>query len=535
MKKISKALAVLGLFILTLSFVSCIDELDQLAPEDGNQITGEEFFRDPNSYVSFLAKLYGGLALTGQNGPAGSADISGIDEGESQYIRGLWVMQELTTDEAIIGWNDKTIKDFHYQTWTSQDLFINATFNRLDFQVKLCNEFLRQTTTDKLDSRGVDATLRENIATYRAEARFLRALSYWHFLDLFGSVGLVTEESPSDFFLPEQASKQELFDFIESDLLAALPEMRTPNPGSADYPRADQAAAWMLLSKLYQNATVYTGTDRNADAMIYVKKVIEESGYSLAANYNELFMADNNRPAVRREVIFGVAFDGLRTQTFGGTTFLTHAPVGGSMPPAEFGINGGWAGIRTTSAFVNKFNNSVGDSRSNFYTDGQTLEIVDVANFGDGYAIEKFKNVDINGNAGSDATGDFVDIDFPVFRLADAYLMYAEISLRGGGGDNGTALNYVNLLRARAYGSKVGNVSSINLDFILDERARELHWEGHRRTDLIRFGKFTGGAYIWPWKGNVPNGAPTAAFRNVFPIPALALNGNPNLIQNSGY
>jgi hypothetical protein len=535
MKKIFKTASIIGFFVLSMTMLSCINELDQESPEDGTTITGEEFFKDPNSYLAFLSKCYGGLALTGQNGPAGSPDISGIDEGESQYIRGLWVMQELTTDEAIIGWNDKTIKDFHFHTWTSQDLFVNATFNRLDFQVKLCNEFLRQTTDAKLDGRGIDATLKATIQTYRAEAKFLRSLSYWHFLDLFGSVGLVTEESPSGYFLPEQAPRQELFNFIENDLLTAIPEMRVPNAGSADYPRADQAAAWMLLAKLYQNAQVYIGTDRNPDAMVYVKKVIEESGYSLASNYDELFMADNNRPAVRREFIFAVAFDGLQTKTFGGTTFLTHAPVGGTMLPAAFGINGGWAGIRTTSAFVAKFNTSVGDTRANFYTDGQSLEIMDVADFNDGYAIEKFRNVDVNGNAGSDATGDFVDTDFPVFRLADAYLMYAEISLRGGGGDNGTALSYVNMLRTRAYGNNNGNVSSINLNFILDERARELHWEGHRRTDLIRFGRFTGGSYIWPWKGNVPNGSPTAAFRNIFPIPALALNGNPNLIQNAGY
>lgn len=535
MKKIFKTASIIGLLILSLVTVSCINELDQEAPNDGNNISGEEFFKDPNSYLAFLTKLYGGLALTGQDGPAGSPDISGIDEGESQYIRGLWVMQELTTDEAIIGWDDKTIRDFHYHTWTSQDLFINATFNRLDFQVKLCNEFLRQTTDEKLDGRGVDATLKATIQTYRAEAKFLRSLSYWHFLDLFGSVGLVTEDSPSSFFLPEQATKQELFDFIESDLLAAIPEMRTPNPASIDYPRADQAAAWMLLAKLYQNAQVYIGSDKNSEAMVYVKKVIDEGGYSLAENYDQLFYADNDRPAIRREVIFAVAFDGLRTKTYGGTTFLTHAPVGGSMSAAAFGINGGWAGIRTTSAFVEKFDSSVGDTRANLYTDGQNLEITNVATFSEGYAIEKFRNVDVNGNQGSDATGDFVDTDYPMFRLADAYLMYAEITLRGGGGDNATALSYVNMLRARAYGSTVGNVSSINLDFILDERARELHWEGHRRTDLIRFGKFTGGSYIWPWKGNVPNGAPTAAFRNVFPIPALALNGNPNLVQNTGY
>lgn len=535
MKNIYKTLSRLGVILLALTMASCVNELDQQAPNDGNQTSSEAFFKDPSSYKQFLAKLYAGLAVSGQNGPAGSPDISGIDEGESQYIRGLWVMQELTTDEAIIAWNDKTIKNFHYQSWTSQDEYINATFNRLDFQVKLCNEFLRQTDEGKLNSRGVDDALKAEIKTFRAEARFLRALSYWHFLDLFGSVGLVTENSPSQFFLPEQASKQEIFEFIESDLLASMGDMRVPNPGSPDYPRADQAAAWMLLGKLYMNAEVYINANRYTDAMTYIKKVTDESGYSLAVNYNDLFLADNDRPAVRREVIFGVAFDGLRTKTYGGTTFLTHAPVGGTMVAADFGINGGWGGIRTTSAFVSKFDQTGNDARAQFHTDGQTLEIVNVGTFTDGYGIKKFRNVTSQGAAGSDASGDFVDTDFPMFRLADAYLMYAECNLRGGGGDSNTAISYINALRERAYGNVNGNVSSIDLNFILDERARELHWEAHRRTDLIRFGKFTGGSYVWPWKGKVPNGAPTASFRNIFPIPASALGGNPNLTQNAGY
>lgn len=521
--------------LLTMTMVSCLDELDQDAPDDGTQLSDEQFFSNPESYKQFVAKLYSGLATTGQEGPAGQPDITGIDEGESQYIRGLWVMQELTTDEAIIAWNDKTIKNFHWHTWTAQDLFINATFNRLDFQVKLCNEFLRQTTDDKLNGRGVDEALRAEIQTYRAEARFLRALSYWHFLDLFGSVGLVTDESPAGFFLPEQASRQEIFEYAEQELLDCMNDMNEATAVSNDYPRADKAAAWMLLAKLYMNAEVYIQTNRYSDAMTYIEKVINESGRSLASDYDHLFLADNDRPAVRKEFIFSVAFDGLRTKTYGGTTFLTHAPVGGSMAPSEFGINGGWGGIRTTSAFVSKFNDFNIDSRANFHTDGQSLEIVNVGNFADGYAIAKFKNVDVNGNPGSDATGDFVDADFPVFRLADAYLMYAEANLRGGGGNVGQAVTYVNMLRERAYGNTNGNVSALNLQFILDERARELHWEAHRRTDLIRFGQFTGGAYIWPWKGNVPNGAPTASFRNIFPIPSSALGGNPQLVQNPGY
>ena len=532
MKKISLTVAKIGILFLTLSLGSCTDDLDQSNPQSVGNPSVEELYSNPAAYKQTLAKLYAGLATTGQNGPAGSPDITGIDEGASQYIRGLWLMNELSTDEAIIGWNDNTIKDFHYQTWSAGDLFINATFSRLDFQVKNCNEYLRQTTDEKLDSRGVSAELRAEIATYRAEARFLRAMSYWHFLDLFGGrVGLVTENDPTSYFLPEQVTSVQMFEFIDNELTEIEDLLKSPR--SNEYPRADQAAAWMLHAKLFMNSKQYIGTERYADAKPLLEKVIG-GGYSLHNNYRQLFIADNDRNGAQNEVIFAVAFDGLHTKTYGGTTFLVHAPVGGTMSPAEFGVNGGWGGIRTTSAFVNKFQTGTLDQRSNFHTDGQSLAISDVGNFAEGYAIKKFKNVDVNGNQGSDSSGDFVDTDFPVFRLADAYLMYAECALRGAG-DTGTGLTYVNLLRQRAFGNSSGNVSIIDLALILDERARELHWEGHRRTDLIRFGKFTGGSYLWPWKGNTQNGSPTPSFRNIYPIPSNALAANSKLIQNPGY
>ena len=532
MKKINLRLTGLGVVFMAFSMVSCTDDLNQTDPANAANQSVDELYRNPAAYKQTLAKLYAGLATTGQNGPAGTPDILGIDEGASQYIRGMWLMNELTTDEAIIGWNDQTIKDFHYQTWGAGDAFINATFSRLDFQIKNCNEFLRQTTDEKLNGRGVSGDLRTEIATYRAEARFLRALTYWHMLDLFGGrVGLVTENDPTDFFLPEQATAEEIFAFIDEELTAINGELKLPKTN--EYPRADQAAAWMLKAKLYMNAKVYTGVEKYAEALPVLENIIS-SGYTLHDNYRELFYADNNSNGAQNEVIFAVAFDGLNTKTYGGTTFLTHAPVGGSMSVAEFGINGGWGGIRTTSAFVEKFTTGTPDQRSNFHTAGQTLAIADVGNFADGYAIKKFKNVDVNGNPGSDSSGDFVDTDFPMFRLADAYLMYAECALRAGG-NMGNALNYVNALRTRAYGNTSGNVGSIDLQFILDERARELHWEGHRRTDLVRFGKFTGGSYIWPWKGNTPNGSPTPSFRNIFPIPSNALAANPLLVQNPGY
>ncbi|MEL6590753.1 MAG: RagB/SusD family nutrient uptake outer membrane protein, partial [Bacteroidota bacterium] len=175
------------------------------------------------------------------------------------------------------------------------------------------------------------------------------------------------------------------------------------------------------------------------------------------------------------------------------------------------------------------------DSRAMFYTEGQNLEIQDVSQFTDGYAITKFRNVTSDGNPGSDLT--FPDTDFPMFRLADAYLMYAEAVVRGGsGGDIATAVSYVNEVRARAYGGG-GSITEADLDlpFLLDERARELYWECHRRTDLVRFGEFTDGTYVWPLKGGVLEGAAVPATFDVFPIPASDMGANPNLTQNPGY
>ena len=519
-------------------FWSCESELD-LQPED-NRRTAEAAFDDPESYKQFLAKLYAGFAISGQDGPAGDADLSGLDEGFSQYMRLYWKMQELTTDEAVIGWNDGTIKDLHNQNWTSGNEFIRTMYSRIMYQIAQSNEYLRQTTPEKLDSRGVDSSLRSEIEVYRAEARFLRALSYWHALDLFENTPFVTEEDPVGAFLPEQTSGPELFSYIESELLAIEGELRAP--GANEYGRADQGALWMLLSKLYQNAEKYTGSDRSADVITYTSKVIN-SDYQLVDDYQKLFLADNNTNGAQNEIIFPITFDGLNTQAYGGMTFIIHAAVGGEMDPDNFGINGGWAGLRTTSALVNKFLDDnddpieeVEDERALFFTDGQSKEIEDISSFNDGYAVSKYKNVDVNGNPGSDPTGDFPDTDFPMFRLADAYLMYAEAVVRGGGGSEADAVSYINELRERAYGDSSNNINSgdLDLDFIIDERARELYWEAHRRTDLIRFGKFSDGG-IWPFKGGVPQGATTESYRDLMPIPASDLGVNTNLTQNQGY
>ncbi|MEM9527999.1 MAG: RagB/SusD family nutrient uptake outer membrane protein, partial [Bacteroidota bacterium] len=176
------------------------------------------------------------------------------------------------------------------------------------------------------------------------------------------------------------------------------------------------------------------------------------------------------------------------------------------------------------------------DSRSMFFTDGQTLEISDVSQFTEGYAVTKFKNVTRDGVVGSDLT--FPDTDFMLFRLGEAYLIYAEAVVRGGnGGSVEQAVAYINELRQRSYGNEAGNIlrSDLDLPFLLDERARELYWEAHRRTDLVRFGQFTDGDYHWPLKGGALEGTAVQSFRDVFPIPAADISANPNLTQNPGY
>lgn len=719
---------------IAMVFSSCFKDLDTI-PLDKDEFTSEVVYQDPASYKKVLGKLYAGLAISGQTGE-NSGDISGIDNGFGQYLRGYWYHQELSTDEAVIAWNDQTIKDFHAQSWGTSDVFISAFYSRIFYQISLCNEFLRESTDEKLNSRGQSNLIAE-VKPYRAEARFLRALSYWHALDLFRNVPFVTEADKVGSFFPQQISAADLYSYIETELKAIENEL--PPAGQNEYGRASQAAAWTVLAKLYLNAEVYVGRAAYSDCINYCNKVIG-AGFTLEPEFSHLFLADNDKS---KEIIFPVASDGRRIRTWGSTTFIIHAAVGGNMNPADFGIasGSGWGGIRTTSAIVNKFpavgggsvlvapnpggvypqlelpgsyqgwspddaatvyavasvgsNNfyegygwfntgdefkftqgaswdlnwgddnadgtlepaganvtiaeagfyriqvdlgsmtyslektswgligdatpggwdtdtdltydpasralvvsvdlTVGeikfranddwalnygddgadalleegganikipsaghyliklfldkpdytysieipsfDKRAMFYTDGQSLEINDIGLFTDGYAVTKWKNITSTGQAGSDPT--FVDTDFPMFRLADVYLMYAEAVLRGGtGGDLGTALGYVNAIRERAYSGNSGNISSgqLTLDFILDERARELMWECHRRTDLVRYGRFSNSPdYLWPWKGGEKVGIPVNARYDIFPIPSADIGANPNLKQNPGY
>jgi hypothetical protein len=607
-------------------------------PTDPDSFTEENVFINAEEAKGALAKLYSSLALTGQNGPAGQPDIADIDEGFSQFTRMLFNLNELTTDHAVVGWGDPGLPDLHGMYWSSSNDFTEAMYNRLAQEVSFCNSFISNAANLS------DAV----VPNFVAEARFLRAFAYYNLMDLYSKVPLTTEISTD---LPQQSSRTELFNFVETELLAIIDNL-LPS-GSNEYGRVDQVAAWALLSKLYLNAEVWTGTSRYEDCVNYSNEVIN-STYNINTNdangngtaYDELFLADNDTNGAQNEFIFTANFDGLNSQTYGGTTFLVHAAIGGSMPANEFGVNGGWGGLRTTKSLVNKFpagiidiaalNNGLGgslsdwglvgdatengwngpdmemyetsndvyelytdllgnqmkfrfnedwgqnygddgadgslnsgganivipgdgvyhvvldlntnsytleevlpesDRRGMFYTDGQNLEIEDIPSFTDGYAVTKFKNIDSNGNQGVDSSGNFVDTDLALIRLAEIYLNHAEAILRGGGGDLNLATANINELIERGYGNSDHNITSseLTLDFILNERSRELYWEGQRRTDLVRYGYFTTGNYLWPFKANQPEGTSTDAFRNVFPIPSSSISANPNLNQNDGY
>jgi len=521
--RIHQALSVAAA-LLACAVAACTN----LTLEPKSTATDANVFSDPGAYQAFIARVYAGLAVSGQQGPAGNADIQGIDEGFSQYLRLFWEHEELPTDEAIIGWGDIGLPEMNTQQWAVSNGFVGAMYYRIYFQIGMANEFLRQTTDAKLNARGnVGSALRADIKQYRAEARFLRALSYWHGIDMFGSIPLVTETDLVGV-VPQPSTRTNVYDFIVSELNAILPDM--PSAGPGNYGRASAPAAQMLLAHVYLNAGVYTGTPHYTEASTAAQAVIA-GPYSLDPSYKHLFLADNNTSP---EIIFPVIQDGVHTQTWGGVTFLVHASCGGSMRDTTYGISGCWWGLRLKPEAFNRY--AAGDTRSGtFYTSGQRDTIASVGTFTDGIAAPKFQNKTSSGAPGSNPT--HVDTDFPMLRLGDAYLIYAEAFLRGGGGSQLTALNYVNALRVRAYGDTTGRITApqLTLDFILDERGRELLWEGHRRTDLIRFGKFTGGSYLRAWKGGVHAGTATNPYLDLYPIPSNELIANPRLKQNPGY
>ena len=533
MKKSIYKYIVIGCLGMSAALSSCLDDLD-LKPIDNNIIQLEDFRKNPQYYTQLVAKVYAGLAVSGQEGPAGKPDILGFDEGQAQYLRAYWNLQELPTDEALLGWNDAGLPELSKMNWSAANGFVYVMYSRVFFQIAMCNDFLRNTTPEMLAKNDVSEDLAAQIDKYRNEVRMLRALSYWHAIDLFGNVSFVTEKDKI-MDVPKQHSRLEIYNFLLSELndiegaLLLYPE----------YGRVGRGALWMLRAKLYLNAGVYTGTPQYGLCAAECEKIIAQYGtgatHGLADTYKFLFCADNDqyaRGGSKGEILMVVPFDKDSIRSYGGTMYLTIGSYGGKMTPSKYGVNDGWGGPRSTSTLVQSF--EADDNRSLFFSEGTNVENTDLTRYQDGYGVIKFTNLlstDWDNKAGR--ADPYPDTDFPLFRLADVYLMYAECAWRGAA-NQGLGLQYMNYLRERA-GVKQFVQEDVNLDVILAERLRELYWEGHRRTDLIRFEKFTTGDYLWPWKGGVLAGKSTDTKYRLYPIPAKEIAANPGVQQNFGY
>jgi len=556
---------------IILSLPSCFGDLDTV-PLDPNLYTSDKAYSTPESYMQGLAKLYAALGLSGQNGPA-SAEIADVDAGTSPFLRTFWYMQEFTTDEVTFTQSDPGCPELSYNTYgTLNNPIISGLYYRLLFTITMCNDYLKQTADDKLNDRGVDSDLRSKIQSYRAETRFLRAMMYYYAMDMFGNVPFVTEEDPIGTYLPPQISRSDLFNYIESELISLESDPSMVAPRQNEYGRADKTAVWMLLSRLYLNAEVYIQTSKYDECIKYAKNVIN-AGYDLCPNYAELFMADNGENTdARKEMIFTINFDGRWTQSYA-TQFLVAGSRGPNDPnfTVTSGSSKSFKGSRATLTFVRHFypeidkllentdevidddNGTLGkkvnelDNRAIFFT--RTCHLPMSKNAGSstfiyGWPSYKWTNltregippayVDENGSIIS--LTEYPSLNYPLMRLAEAYLNYAEAIVRksGGSSTDALALEKLNELRNRAK-INADELTSFNLDYIFSERSRELHWEAFRRTDLIRFDKYAGNDYSWEFKNGTYPGSAVPKYRELFPIPASDIGVNPNLVQNPGY
>ncbi len=535
MKRLYKNLIPVAAISMALGMASCTSDLD-VEPLDPNMSTEV-------SVEGLFNKCYANIAMAGNGGANGDCDIDGIDGGTSGYVRQMWNSNELPTDEAINGWGDDGIEQSCFNTYDESHPMLNGYFARLTTGITFCNQYL--------------AIAADHDATMTAEVRFIRALNYYLLMDAFGRVPFAESLGNPVIF-----SRQEIYDWLENELVNNVEPNLSPakakKSSDAGYGRVDKAAAWILLSRLYLNAEVYTGTPQWAKAAEYAKRVMD-SDYRLNTTsingwsaYQMLFMGDNGETDAAYEAIFPILQDGLTTTSWGTSLFLSAGSFDSDMHAnpnnlsATNGVSGQmWGGNRARPNLIQKFFPNLdapqapsyempaaaGDDRAIFDGVGREINNLDRATFKNGYAVAKFVNFKTDGSSGHDAT--FMDADFFFFRTAEAYLTYAEATARQNGGTcTADGIKAINALRARAHATQR---SGYSLNDILDEWSREFYFEGRRRVDLIRFGKFGGNTdYIWQWKGGTYQGRNFDAYRNIYAIPAAQLPAYNNE-QNPGY
>lgn len=527
---------------------------------------------DPQSSSSYgdmelLAKIYSTLGLTGQRGPAGNGDISS-DEGESGFYRTTFNLQELCTDECAWAWQtDADIPQITNIEWTSSSPRVQWAFQRLAFDVTLCNFYLTN-TEDKAED--------PQYKLYRAEVRFLRALHLWYFLDLWGKAPFKT--TYDIYELPVEKAGKDLYDWIDKELTEIEPQMAEVGEfnNTANFGRADRGAAYMLHARLALNSEVYTnGAVKDYQKAIdycdllegkYELSKADKNGYT---GYEQVFMADNDEnPQAMKEIILPIRQDGVKTKCYSGANYLVSSTRITGMP--YMGTNNGWSCIFARAALVKKFFSNLddcplatekapdnateadiialdeaagtttkdvqrkaNDDRALFYSGCggglRSIEFEQIAGFNSGLSIVKWSNIRTDGAPTSHV--EFPDVDIPLIRYAEMFLTRAEAKFRLSG-DPQQARADIEVLRSRAGASTPATITE---QFIIDEWCREFYMEGRRRSDLNRFGLFTGDKYIWDFKGGVAEGKSVADYFKVYPIPADDIRGNENLNQNEGY
>ena len=522
---------------------ACVGDLNTI-PLNPTDVTSETAYgADETGYVQGLAKIY--FQLTSNN----TQDLQVADGGASEFIRAFWSTQEVTADAAKCAWGDAWVNDLNNNTWKGDVLndAVYAVYVRTLQGITYVNEYLRQTSDANLDSRGCSADVKAKVQQFRAEARFLRAYFYWAAMDTFGQVPFSTEDTQfGGGYNPPQQSREYIFDFVVSELEDLASDASAMPAAQSNYPRADKGSVLGLLARVYLNAEVYTGTAKWAEAKAACEKIYA-LGYALAPTHAELFRGDNGEnDAVKKEFLFAASYDAENNQSYGGTTYLTLSTLSGDDGAVNItGINGGWAGNRVPYEYVQKFFTDVNgqnyetgeysytDKRAGyFFIKGRSESMQDNLNtFLNGWSCIKFNNVPHNVDAvdyaATAATKNFSDIDWPLIRLGEIHLIYAEACMHAGG-------SAATQLAALAERAGVAAPSEVNEEWLMAERARELMWEAHRRTDLIRYGKWISG-YNWTYKGGNFGGQDLPSHFNIFPVPSTELATNLDLQQNPGY
>ena len=522
MNKYFKYIFVAGMGIMTTT--ACTGDLDTEPLTDQTQ-TPDKALAKEGAYEQQVAKIYSAFAISGSDG-AGQTDIQNPDAGEASFTRCYWNMQELCTDEARIAWSDEGLNDMQFLQWTATNRYFRLHFGRMTFINALCNEFLIQ-TADK-----------EGLNELRAEVRALRALSYYILLDFYRTAPWTDETTGIGSYFPEQADGKQLYDFVESELKTVLNDL--PAKNANNYAKVNKYVAEMILANLYMNAEVYGQGAKYTEAIPLLADIINNGGYSLAPNYQDNFCYDNNESP---EIIFPFVFDMDHAQCYGGTQYLIAASCGPGCPSKDnCGLTGAeWAGLRAGQDLVESFESD--DLRASYFwkkksdTEDREVSINNWEDYSQGYPCLKWTNKKKDGTILDNQT--FASTDYVFYRLADAYLLYVEAIKRGGtGGDASLAVRVYNDIQQRAFGNNSHNIGSLNdisLEELLTERSRELYFEGHRRTDLIRFNSFVDNK-SWKWKGGSANGIQKVDAKYIlFPIPQNDIDANPNLKQTKGF